>query len=153
MSVWEFYLELKTDDSTLDKMMCEYNKNSIYQTAFSFNVVDYDYIGEYKGNFSSVIDNFLPANYLIFNFLKSFVPSNSYIKANDIEHVFNFVKKTDFLKFVFDAWKPHIDYAYEHVGVIMIDVRRYHQIRNKLFWKYYKKFSPAPNLMQFDDTE
>lgn len=141
MGSWNFYLELKTDTITLNNMIREYNQNSTYQTAFHFGIIEGYCKTGFNTGFSSVIDNFLPENHLIYNFLSHFVSCHSYIKANEIEHMYDFSEKSDFIKFMYDAWETKIDFVYEQLGALVINHKQYYKTRDKLHKKYYKKFA------------
>lgn len=145
MGSCEYYIDLKIDANTLDKMIFEYNGNLIYQTAFSFGALKD--IGEdgFNAGFSSVVDNFLPATHLIYGFLLRFITNKSCIRANGIKHLFDFASKADFVMFMYSAWETKIDFTYEHFGVLLLDNRKYYKIRNRLYKKHYKKI-PRPCL-------
>lgn len=140
MGSWNFYIELKADDDTIKDMLYEYTKNTVYQTAFYFGYIENDYNDEYKMIFVSVIDDFLPVNHLIYSFISHYMCDKIYIKTNNIKRIFDFEKKSDFVKFMYDTWEDKIDFVYGNLGVILIDYKKYYKVRNKLYRKYYKKF-------------
>lgn len=139
MSSWNYYIEVKANEELLNHMILEYNKNSTYKKVFHFGVIQNSCNDSYTVGFVSTIDNFLQANYLIYNFLFNYIAHNLYIKTNGTECIFNFTKKSDFIKFMYDAWESKIDYIYNQLGVIIIDYKQYPKIRNKLYKKYYIK--------------
>ena len=139
MGSWNYYIEIKTDKITLEHMIFEYEKNQTYQEMFYFGKFEDGFGDDYNAGFVSIIDNFLPANHLIYNFLSNYLPCSLYIRTNGIEFTYDFTKKSDFIKFMYDAWESKIDFAYDQLGVIAINYKRYHKIRNKLYKKYYIK--------------
>ena len=139
MGSWNFYIELKANDFIIKNMLREYTENTVYQSSFYFGHIESDYEDEYKMIFVSVIDNFLPVNHLIYNFLSHYMYDKIYIKTNNIKHIFDFEKKSDFVKFMYDTWESKIDFVYDNLGVILINYKKYYKVRNKLYRKYYKK--------------
>lgn len=139
MGSWNYYIEIKIDRITLDRMISEYEKNQTYQEMFYFGKCEDGFNDDYNAGFASVIDNFLPANHLIYNFLSNYLSCNLYIRTNGIELTYDFTQKSDFIKFMYDAWESKIDFVYDQLGVIVINLKRYHKIRSKLYKKYYIK--------------
>lgn len=144
MGSWNYYIEIKTDKITLDRMISEYETNQAYQEAFYFGKVEDGFQDGYNAGFASVIDNFLPANHLIYNFLSNYLPCNLYVRTNGIERAYDFTQKSDFIKFMYDSWKSKIDSVYDQLGVIVLNHKRYHKIRSKLYRKYYIKIPKQP---------
>ena len=139
MGSWNYYIEIKTDRITLDRMISEYEKNQTYQEMFYFGKCEYGFNDGYNAGFVSVIDNFLPANHVIYNFLSNYLSCGLYIRTNGIERTYDFTRKSDFIKFMYDVWESKIDFVYDQLGVIVINHKRYHKIRSKLYKKYYIK--------------
>ena len=91
MGIWNFYIDVKCCPEFIDFLEKEYRNNSFYQRCFHFSRLPDGWSQDYSGGISSVIDNFLPANHLIYNFLSSHeYEKNFYIKSNGTERVFDF---------------------------------------------------------------
>ncbi len=139
MGVFSFYIDIKADENVLNSLMNIYNANPLFQTAFHFARFTDEYDGKFNAGISSYIDNFLPANHLIYKFLSSVDVKCIYMKTNGIERNFDFPQKSDFISFMYTSWENRLDYAYRQYGTILINVKKYRQSRNKLYWRYYKK--------------
>ena len=139
MSIWHYYIELKADPVTVENMISVYNDNMEYRDTFVFEAASDENEDGYSAGISSIIDNFLPANYLIYNFLSRFSSCGFSIKTNNIERIYDFVGRADFIKFMYDSWQPQIDFLYSQFGTIVINYKDYSKVRNKLYKKYYKK--------------
>lgn len=148
MGSWNYYIEIKADKPTLDRMVFEYSQNPTYQEAFHFGTLESSYSDGYNAEFVSIIDDFLPANHLIYNFISHYVSCNLFIKTNGIECIYDFAKKSDFIKFMYDAWESKIDFVYDQLGVIMVKYKRYHKTRNKLYKKYYMRIPNSTKRFQ-----
>ena len=138
MGSLDYFIEIRTDSSTLNNMIQEYSRNSIYQSAFFFGKNNDDCDGMSAG-FIVAIDNFLPANHLIYDFLTNYISCDLHIETNGNKRKFDFGKKRDFIKYMYDIWERKIDFAYENFGAIIINHKNYYKQRNKLYRKYYKK--------------
>ena len=143
MGSWNYYIEVKADNETLQRMISEYEQSQIYKKMFFFGKCKDGYGDGYNAGIMSVIDNFLPSSHLIYSFLSSYIICDFYIKTNGIERIFDFTRKSDFIKFMYDAWEDKIDFVYDQLGVIAIDCARYHKVRSKLHRKYYIRI-PRP---------
>ncbi len=141
MSSWNYYINLKINEQTFDNMVFEYNQNSAYQAAFHFGKIEGGSSDGYNVGIISVIDNFLPANHLIYNFLSHYISCDLYIKTNGVEHRYDFSKKSDFIKFMYEVWENKIDFVYDQLGVMVINHKQYHKTRNKLYKKYYVRIA------------
>lgn len=139
MGALDFYIDIKADESALNSLMNIYNSNPLFQTAFNFARFTNEYDIKFNAGISSVIDNFLPANHLIYKFLSLVNVKCIYIKTNGIEHNFDFPQKSDFISFMYCSWESRLDDAYRQYGTVLINVKKYRQSRNKLYWRYYKK--------------
>jgi len=135
---WNYYIEIKTDKSTLDRMALEYKQNQTYQEIFRFEIFEGCCDG-YHAGVEALIDNFLPTNYLIYHFLSCHASCDLCIRTNGIEQKYDFVKKSEFIKFMYDAWEEKIDFVYAQLGVIVIKNKQYYRTRNRLYKKYYVK--------------
>jgi len=141
LGVWDFHINLKIGTNDANSLLKVYNSNELYQSAFHYGIVVEWLENEYNVGISSVIDSFLPANSLIFQFLStsSGEHPNYYIKTRDVERSFNFDRKADFINFMYNVWEDKIDAYYKQMGGLLLDHRNYYKIRNRLFKKYYKK--------------
>ena len=139
MGAWNYYIEIKADKQILDDMLSSYEQNKAYQTAFNFAKKDGSCLNGYNAGIEAVIDNFLPANHLIYKFLAPYVSCNLCIKTNEIERAYDFTQKADFIKFMYDAWEQNIDSAYERLGTMVVNHKRYYKLRNRLYKKYFIK--------------
>ena len=137
MGSWNYYIEIKTDKSTLDRMIFEYKQNRTYQEVFRFESFE-DWCDDgYNAGFEAIIDNFLPTNYLIYNFLSRYISCDLCIKTNGVKRKYDFIKKSEFIKFMYDVWEEKIDYVYDQLGVMVIKNKQYHKTRSKLYKKHY----------------
>lgn len=139
MGSWNYYIDLKVDKSILEDMIYKYQQNKTYQAAFYFGKKDESFSNNYNAGFMAVIDNFLPTNHLIYNFLSLYASHDLYIRTNRIERIYDFTRKSQFVKFMYDVWEKKIDFAYESLGVIVLDYKQYYKIRNRLYKKYYMR--------------
>lgn len=147
MGVWHFYIDLNVDAEVLDAMLSEYRCNNVYKRVFSFcKITDESSFEGYNAGIESVIDNFLPAIYMIFDFLSEYARSGIRLKTNEKIAVFDFDKKSDFLKFMFEAWEEKISSMYENFGVLAVDYKEYYKTRNRLYKKYYVKIPRKQRL-------
>lgn len=138
MGTWNYSIELKLDISSVERLMQEYHKDSAYQTAFSFSLKP-DGDTKYNAVFMSIVDNFLPANYLFFDFL-SISPQNVVpMRSNGVEFVFPNNSRVDFMSFMFNIWEEKLGYVYSHFGAFLIAPSMYYKARRRLVRKYYKR--------------
>ena len=92
MGTWNFTIDLKINTEDINTLIHEYRKIS-YQQAFHFGVLENSEDDEFKAGISSVIDNFLPSNHLIYNFLSTIdTKERIYIKTREIIKIFDFEK-------------------------------------------------------------
>ena len=140
MGVYNFFIDLKLEERYIDMLKQEYQNSDIYQKAFHFNQLSNDIYTDYNAGISSVLDNFLPSNHLIYKFLCSCNCKKIYIRTNEIERLFDFETKSDFISFMYTSWEKKLDCAYHECGTFMIDVKKYRIVRNRLYKKYYVNF-------------
>ena len=152
MGSWNYYIEIKIDGQTLNRMISEYKQHQTYQEVFYFGKSEDGCSEGYSAEIISIIDNFLPANHLIYNFLSKYHSYGLCIKTNDIERTFDFIQKSDFIKFMYDIWENKIDFVYDQLGVIAIKYKQYHKIRSKLYKKYYTRV-PKPTKRYNDNGD
>lgn len=138
MGAFEYYIQIRTDKITAEHMVSEYEKNSLCQRLFSLKS-ETDSCDGYNVQLKAVIDNFMPANHLIYNFLSNYQSSGLHIRTNNIEQPYDFVKRADFIKFMYDTWQEKISCAYAQFGVMTINNRKYYKVRNRMYYKYYVK--------------
>ena len=134
MGSWNFFIELKVESTELNVLTNAYI-NSIYQKAFYFGISE----NTYNVGISSVMDNFLPANHLIYEFLSLIAYKEFSIRTNNIERIFDFKNKADFISFMYNTWEQKIDSTYQQFGVFLMPIDNYYKHRNKLYKKYYQK--------------
>lgn len=87
-----------------------------------------------------MFDNFLPANYLFFDFLSRNTLDVIRMRSNGVDFVFPRSSRSDFMHMMFDIWEKKLGYVYSHFGAFLIPPSRYYQARRKLYKKYYRKF-------------
>lgn len=141
MGSFNFFINLKLDNDSLAILDDKYKTNSLYQAAFYYGKTLGDKNNGYNAGISSVIDNFIPANRLIYNFLSTIKFGNAsiFIKTGGVERTFDFEKQSDFICFMYKVWEQKIISTYKQFGVILLDNNKYCKYRNKLYKKYYKK--------------
>ena len=137
MGVFDFIIDIKTEEEIICFFNKEYGRNSLYQRAFYFNSFADNEDTKFNAGISSVLDNFLPANHLIYNFLSSAESKQIYIRTNGDERVFDFNCKSDFISYMYARWEKRLDAQYKQFGTILLDVKKHRQIRDKLYTKYY----------------
>ena len=135
MGVFPFSINIKADKNDLNLLLSEYAKNDIFRRAFSFSFLDN---GDFDAGIEAVFDNFLPTNYLIFIFLSN-AHGSIVIYTNGFEHLFNFDDRSEFINYMCNAWDKRLEYVYCNFGTLLLDTKKYHRSRNKLYSKYYKK--------------
>lgn len=141
MGMESFYINLRINKEEAVTLLEEYHANNLYQNAFSFSLYKDDSNSEFGACITSLIDNFLPANCMIYKFL-SFLKlkqTTFSINTRKIEQEFNFEKKKDFIFFIYSVWEEAIDHTYKQFGALLLSQQRYYKTRNKLYKKYYKK--------------
>lgn len=146
MGSWHYYIDIKVDEKTLEEMLSEYEQNQVYQQIFYFGKRETTCEKEYNAGIASVIDNFMPANYLIYRFLSNYGNCNLWIRANDSECAYNFAERKSFMAFLYEAWESKINFAYSQMGVIALNYKNYYKIRNKLYRKYYIRIPRQENI-------
>lgn len=141
MGIWNFFIDLNVELEDATTLLQEYENSHLYQNVFHYGIVSVQAKSEYAAGISSVIDNFLPANNLIYSFLSREKERNGsfYIRTGEVVRLFDFEKKSEFINFMYNTWESSIDMAYKKVGVIIIDQNQYLKNRNRLYKKYYKK--------------
>lgn len=137
MGVLNYYIDIVAESDTLYALQNEYAYNTKYQEAFTFGITMSDSQVKERGGISSFIDNFLPANNLIFELLSNF-KTRIRIKTNGVEVPFNFNKKAEFICFMYSAWENEIDHAYKEYGTILLPPKKYYKVRNRLC-KFFRK--------------
>lgn len=142
MGACDFYISLKIEEDAANQLLKTYSRNELYKSAFYYGIAVEQVENKYIAGISSVIDSFLPACSLIFQFLLTGIGENPhfYVKTRDVEQLFDFEKKADFINFMYNAWEEKIDMYYMRMGGLLLDQRNYYEARRKLFKKYYKKF-------------
>lgn len=142
MGSLDFFINIKIESGDANMLLQEYKRNALYQSAFHYGIIEEWLHSEFNAGISSVIDNFLPANILIYRFLSQLQDTKDgfQIETLEIQRPFDFENKSDFVNFMYNIWEEKIDLAYQQFGVIVIDHKQYYKIRNKLYKKYYIKF-------------
>ena len=140
MGSWHYYIDIKVDEKTLNEMILEYEQNQIYRQVFFFGKRENECEKEYNAGIVSLIDNFMPANYLIYDFLSNYRNRNLWIRANDSKCMYSFIDRKSFILFLYEAWERKISFAYSQLGVLILNYNKYYKTRNKLYKKYYIKF-------------
>lgn len=136
MGVFNFYINIKCSKNDSSLLLSEYQKNSIYCQTFAFN--SFTNSG-FDAGIEAILDNFLPTNYLIYSFLSK-ANDDIVISTNGFDHLFDFKIRSEFINFMCNAWEDRLEYLYCNFGTLLIDMKKYHKSRNKLFSKYYRKF-------------
>lgn len=140
MGCFDFYIELKIELNDANILLQEFKSNDLYKEAFHYGIFVEWLNSEFNAGISSKIDNFLPANTLIFRFLSLLKETNKSFKMKtyEVERNFDFANKAEFINFMYSTWEKKIDSAYEK-GTILISSHKYYKVRDKLYKKYYKK--------------
>lgn len=143
MGVFDFYINMKVEPDATAILLKEYKSNNIYHETFHFGIIADSVDNEFNAGISSIIDNFLPANILIYAFLSKIKKRNReiLIQTRGHERLFDFCSKPDFIGFMYGVWEDKIDFVYQRYGTIILNPTSYYRIRNKLFNKYYKRYS------------
>lgn len=118
-----------------------YRNNALYQSAFHFGIAPKWAEDDCNVGISSVIDSFIPANILIFEFITENIDkkTNIHIKTLDIERAFDFEKKVDFINFMYNAWEEKINAYYKLTEAMLLNQNDY-KVKNMLYGKYRPKF-------------
>ena len=143
MGIWDFFIDLKIELNDATTLLDEYENSNLYRNIFHYGIIADEAKSEYIAGISSIIENFLPANNLIYSFLSQGKKRNGnfYIRTGGIERLFDFEKKSEFINFMYNTWETNIDIAYKNVGVIIINQNQHLKIRNKLYKKYHTKLT------------
>lgn len=69
MGIWDFFIDLKIELNDATTLLDEYENSNLYRNIFHYGIIADEAKSEYIAGISSIIENFLPANNLIYSFL------------------------------------------------------------------------------------
>lgn len=140
MGAFNFYLDIKIAQNAVNDVAEAYQRNSLYVRAFHFGVVSNSEEEKYNAGISALLDNFLPATMLIYEFLAAVRQINGIFsfRTNNCERQFDFESQQEFVIFMCTVWFEKIKYSYGQFGTIVLDHKNYIKTRNRLFKKHYK---------------
>lgn len=141
MGIMNYYLDFTFDKARQDEIKNIYEER--YIDFFSLCFAESEIQNKIEVSIESCFENFLIANYAIFDFVEELKRENEIISFSinkEIEN-WNFDEKSDFIYFVYKKYEEKISHFYSTFGTFVINPHKYWKTFQKLHKKYYRKYN------------